>query len=155
MGNTAAASPRDAAISHTGTVEVGTTPAQRIAAFVASVEEALLDEAVVFRVGQAGVLIRLDFTDYPVQPVFLALDEHPPRATVAALPRRADVVLTMTSADLNDCLRQGEELPLRILRGDIRFEGYVRKFLRVLPVLRAAVQANDDARRAAQATPPS
>jgi hypothetical protein len=151
MVNNAAASLRDTAISPTGPVEVGTTPAQRIAAFVAAVEEALLDEAVVFRVGQAGVLIRLDFTDHPVQPVFLALDEQPPRATVTALPRRPDVVLTMTTAELNGCLRQGEELPLRILRGEIKFEGYVRKFLRVLPVLRAAVQANDDARRAAQA----
>lgn len=127
-------------------IEVGTSPAQRVTSFVAAVQEALRDEAVAFRVGQAGVLVRLDFTDRPVQPIFLALDVEPPHATVEAQARRADVVLTMTTADLDNCLRQGDELPLRILAGDIRFEGYVRKFLRVLPVLRAAVQACDEAR---------
>ncbi|WP_354698824.1 hypothetical protein [Paraconexibacter sp. AEG42_29] len=127
-------------------MEVGASPAQRVASFVDVVQEALKDDAVAFRMAQAGVLVRLDFTDRPVQPVFLALDVARPYATTEAQPRRADVVLTMTTADLDNCLRQGEELPLRILAGDIRFEGYVRKFLRVLPVLRAAVQACDAAR---------
>lgn len=117
-----------------------TSAAERIARFVDVVDTALQDEAVAFRVGAAGVLVRVDFTDRPVQPVFLALDVAPPRATLEPQARRPDVVLTMDSGYLDDCLRQGEELPLRILRGDIRFEGYVRKFLRVLPVLRAAVE---------------
>lgn len=116
------------------------TVAERITRFVEVIATALQDEAVAFRAGQAGVLVRVDFTDRPVQPIFLALDEDRPRATLDPVPRRPDVVLTMDSGYLDDCLRQGEELPLRILRGDIRFEGYVRKFLRVLPVLRAAVE---------------
>ena len=121
-------------------VEVGSSPAQRVADFVTAVNDALSEEGVAFRVSQAGVLVRLDFSDRAVQPIFLALDVQPPHASTDAPPRRPDAVLTMTTADLDDCLRQGKELPLRILSGEIKFEGYIRKFLRVLPILRAAVE---------------
>lgn len=116
------------------------TPAQRISRFTAAVEEALRDGDVARRVGQAGILVRFDFTDRPVQPVFLVLDVGRPRATTDAQGPRPDVVLTLATADLDCCLHDGEELPLRILSGEIRFEGPVRKFLRVLPVLRGSVE---------------
>lgn len=120
-----------------GTIGSGSTPAQRISSFVMAVEEALSDGEVARRVGQAGCLVRLDFTDRPVQPVFLLFDIRCPRATTDAQGPRPDVVLTLATADLDCCL---QELPLRILSGEIRFEGPVRKFLRVLPVLRGAVE---------------
>lgn len=121
----------------------GTSPAQRIDAFVTAVNTALADDSVAFRVAQAGVLVRLDFRDRAVQPVFMALDVQPPHASTQAPARRPDAVLTLATADLDDCLRLGKELPLRILSGEIRFEGYIRKFLRVLPILRAAVQEHE------------
>ncbi|MCU1678239.1 MAG: hypothetical protein JWM93_2997 [Frankiales bacterium] len=128
-------------------VEVGSSPAERISQFVTAVNDALSDADAARRVAQAGVLVRLDFTDRPVQPVFLQLDIDAPRATVDPQNRRPDAVLTLTTADLDGCLRHGEELPLRILSGEIRFQGFIRKFLRVLPVLRAAIEQRDAERR--------
>lgn len=121
------------------------TPAEQIAAFVATVSAALADDDIAERLGQAGVLVRLDCTDRPVQPIFIALDAARPHITLDPPTRRPDVVLTLTTPDLDGCLRQGVELPLRILSGEIAFEGCVRKFLRVLPVLRAEVQRLDGA----------
>jgi hypothetical protein len=41
----------------------------------------------------------------------------------------------MWSADLDAVLRKRSYLPLQILAGAVEFDGYVRKFLRVLPIL--------------------
>ena len=46
----------------------------------------------------------------------------------------------MSSTDLEGMFREGEYLPIRILSGAVSFEGHVRKFLRVLPILRGAGQ---------------
>lgn len=126
-------------------IEVGTTPAARINHYVDAVNAVLADDDVAARVAQAGVLVRLDFADRPVQPVFLRFDEDRPSATMEPQPRRPDVTLGLKTADLGDCLRQGEHLPLRILSGEISFQGPVRKFLRILPILRAALFARKTA----------
>lgn len=115
------------------------TPAERIAACVAALTAALAREEVAFRAAQAGVLVRVDCTDRAVQPIFFALDVEPVHVTLEPPTRRPDVVLTMTTEDLEASLRHGVQLPLRILSGEVAFEGPVRKFLRVLPVLRAAI----------------
>jgi hypothetical protein len=137
-----------AADDHRGldAVEVGSSAAERVRHYVEVVNAALADRAVADRVAQAGVLVRLDFGDRPVQPVFLCFDVMPPFATTEPQPRRADVTLGLNTIDLSAYLRQGEQLPLRILSGEVRFEGPVRKFLRVLPVLRAALHAQELAR---------
>lgn len=122
-------------------LEIGERAADRVARCVAAMNDALGDPDVAERVSQAGVLVRLDLADRPVQPVFLCFDRLPPLATTEPQPARPDVTLALTSADLEDALRHGEQLPLRILSGEIRFQGYVRKLLRVLPVLRAEIQA--------------
>lgn len=151
MLNVSASAGADAAHDVRGAtpVEVGSSAAERITHYVEVVNAALADREVAGRVAQAGVLVRLDFADRAVQPVFLRFDEADPSATVEPQPRRPDVTLGLTTGDLSACLRQGEQLPLRILSGEIRFEGPVRKFLRVLPVLRAALYAQETARDAA------
>lgn len=151
MLNVSASAAADAAHNVLGTrpIEVGSSAAERVAHYVDVVNAALADREVAARVAQAGVLVRLDFADRAVQPVFLRFDEAAPSATVEPQRRRPDVTLGLTTADLSACLRQGEQLPLRILSGEVRFEGPVRKFLRVLPVLRAALYAQEMARAAA------
>jgi len=129
--------------------EVGRSAAERIQHYVDVVNAALADRDVGDRVAQAGVLVRLDFADRAVQPVFLRFDDAAPSATLEPQARRPDVTLALTTADLGACLRQGEQLPLRILSGEIRFQGPVRKFLRVLPVLRTALYAQETARAGA------
>jgi hypothetical protein len=44
----------------------------------------------------------------------------------------------MWSADLEAVLSRSDFLPLQILSGDVQFQGFVRKLLRVLPILTAA-----------------
>lgn len=118
---------------------VEATPASRIADTVAAITDAFAREEVAAKVRQAGVLVRMDCTDRAVQPIFLILDEDPVRVTLDPPGRRPDVVLTMTTESLEAGVRDGVALPLRILSGEVRFHGPVRKFLRVLPVLRAAM----------------
>lgn len=115
------------------------TPAARIADTVAALDGVFALEEVAAKVRQAGVLLRLDCTDRAVQPIFLILDEDPVRVTLDPPGRRPDVVLTLTTESLRAVMCYGVALPLRILSGEIAFQGPVRKFLRVLPVLRAAM----------------
>ena len=111
--------------------------------FVAAVEAALAVEDVNQRMTTAGVLVRIDLVDRPVQPILLGFDATPAYVTLEARAQRADVVLKLSSGDLHDAVFRSGELPLRILSGAVPFEGNVRKFLRVLPVLRAEVLAQE------------
>lgn len=113
---------------------------RRAARFVDAVARALADAQTNAGVGQAGVDVRLNLTDRPDRPLHLLLAKAPARITAEPQLGRPDVCVTLTSADLDCFLRDAEQLPLRILAGDIAFQGYVRKLLRVLPILRAGVE---------------
>lgn len=115
--------------------------------FVRAVEAALAVEDVNARMTTAGVLVRIDVTDRAMQPVLLGFDTKPAYVTQEPRAQRADVVIKLRSDELGDAIFRSGELPLRILSGAVRFEGNVRKFLRVLPVLRAEVLAQERRRR--------
>ncbi|EHN11017.1 hypothetical protein PAI11_21510 [Patulibacter medicamentivorans] len=92
------------------------------------------------RLAQADVRALIEVTDVPDATVALLLDREPPRVVVGAiLDEEPTVRLYLTAADLDGMLDQGTHLPMAILAGEVRFEGAVRKLLRVLPILRGAV----------------
>lgn len=121
----------------------GDRAVERVREFVDAVASALAVEDINQRVMTAGVLVRIDVSDRPVQPILLGFDADPAYVTLEPRAQRADVVLKLASDDLHDTVFRSGELPLRILSGAVPFEGNVRKFLRVLPVLRAEVLAQD------------
>jgi hypothetical protein len=135
--------PHDQAIPAGAPADDVERVASRVRDFAAAVESALAVEDVNQRMSTAGVLVRIDLADRAVQPILLGFDTSPAYVTLEARAQRADVVLKLSSDDLHDTVFRSGELPLRILSGAVPFEGNVRKFLRVLPVLRAEVLAQE------------
>lgn len=107
----------------------------RLTGFVARLSSAINDRAVASRLETAGVVVKIRLIDVPAT-LTLLLDHHPPSVIATATEHRPDVRLAMRFEDLVGTFAQGSYLPLEILAGRIEFEGAVRKFLRVLPVLR-------------------
>jgi hypothetical protein len=107
----------------------------RVDRFVNVLERAVAEPDVSERLCTAGVRVRIDLKDLPGTVITLRLDEPPARVALGSADIRPDVRLWMWSADLEAVLRKRRHLPLQILSGAVEFEGYVRKLLRVLPIL--------------------
>ncbi|MEV4420557.1 SCP2 sterol-binding domain-containing protein [Patulibacter sp. NPDC049589] len=118
----------------------GPTPSTAATRFVADVERALEDPQTARRLSLAGVRARIDVTDAG-EAVTLLLDRFPPQVLLGTGSQEPTVRLAVGSDDLDSMLAEGSHLPMAILAGDVVFEGSVRKLLRVLPILRAAVDA--------------
>jgi len=103
-----------------------------------------LDDEASERLGVSGIVVRIDVTDLPDQVITLLFDRTPAQAVGHRLPIREDVRLCMSSTDLDGMFREGEYLPMKILSGAVAFEGHVRKFLRILPILRGAATRQID-----------
>jgi hypothetical protein len=143
-------------MAHTPLVGVGsTTPApatqpamseqsasDRLATFIERLEVALNDRVISERLASAKTVVRIELLDLPGHGVTLGLDEAP--ATVRAAPptEPAEVQLWMTSADLDALASEDVFLPIKITSGEVRYEGFVRKFLRVIPILRDALNGD-------------
>jgi len=108
---------------------------RRLDRFMKILTAALADDDVSERVCRAGISVRIELKDLPDTFVTLALDAPPARALYGTHGISPDVRLWMWSADLEAILAQRSYLPLQILAGEVEFEGYVRKLLRVLPIL--------------------
>jgi hypothetical protein len=122
--------------------EITSLARRRFDRFAETLEAVFEDADVTTRLAQAGVVVRIDLTDLPGAVATLMLDRAPAEFAIRSMPARPDVRLHMRSADLEAMFREGEYLPMQILSGAVTFEGYVRKFLRVLPILcHAASQA--------------
>ena len=121
------------------------SPERMLDRFVEIIESALREPDARERLSQAGVVVRIDVVDIPGGVVTLLLEPPTPELAVRSLSVRPDVRLYLRSADLEEVLAEGEYLPLQILAGAVTFDGHIRKFLRVLPILRHAAE---DAARA-------
>ncbi|MCW3063164.1 MAG: hypothetical protein JWN32_336 [Solirubrobacterales bacterium] len=107
----------------------------RVDRFMDVLGRTLEDADVAERLCKAGVRVRIDLKDLPGTVVMLLFAEPPARIAVGLPEVHPDVRLWMWSADLESVLRKRTHLPLQILAGAVEFEGYVRKLLRVLPIL--------------------
>lgn len=119
--------------------DVTTLARHRLDRFMDVLVDAIAVDDVAHRLARAGVQVRIDLNDLPDTVITLQLDSSPVKVVFGS-PRRPDVRLWMWSADLEAVLHRGDYLPMQILAGKTRFEGTVRKFLRVLPILTGAVQ---------------
>jgi hypothetical protein len=107
----------------------------RVDRFVDVLGRTLEDADVAERLCKAGVSVRIDLKDLPGTVIMLLFAEPPARIAMGLPKVHPDVRLWMWSADLESVLRKRTHLPLQILAGAVEFEGYVRKLLRVLPIL--------------------
>ena len=106
-------------------------------AFVRRLRRVLAEPQIAARVAAAGITVRIDLTDAPGRSVALLLDRMPPVVEDAGpAPGNPTVRLMLDSHELDALLHQGSHLPMAILDGAVTFEGSVRKFLRVMPILR-------------------
>jgi hypothetical protein len=110
-----------------------------LAQFIDRLRRALATPAAAAAVAPAPIVVRIDLTDVEGPPVMLRLDRSPPEVYLGTPDVSPDVRLWMSFADLVSTFSDGSFLPMEILGGGVRFEGMVRKFLRVLPGLRDAV----------------
>ena len=110
----------------------------RVARFVDLLTQALEDPALADRLASTGAVVQVDLDDAPGSPVTFLFDRSP-ASVMAGQPERADIRLWMSIDDLESLADEARFLPMRITRGEVRFEGCVRKFLRVVPILRRAL----------------
>jgi len=120
--------------------DVSSMAQRRYKRFIRRVEERLADEDVARRLTVAGVTVRIDLDDVPAAPLMLLLDGEVAQLARATGAEHPDVRIGMCSVDLDAIFDAGQYLPLQILSGAVTFEGCVRKFLRVLPILRADIE---------------
>ncbi|PTL59569.1 hypothetical protein [Paraconexibacter algicola] len=108
-------------------------------AFVSIMTQAMNDSELTRRLASAEVVANIHLRDSPQDLVLaLHLDRTPIELTAGAVPG-AEVDLFI---DTDDVMRfwTGEiNLAMRILHGDIAYEGPVRKLLRVVPIARRLV----------------
>jgi hypothetical protein len=109
--------------------------------FVALVRRALRDPAVARRLGESGIVVRIDVAGDPAESATLLLDRIPAEVAIGPPAYRETIRLRLTGADLAAFWRHDVSLPLKILSGEIAYEGQVRRLLRVMPILRAAIIA--------------
>lgn len=118
-------------------------PSGHVARFVERVGGALDGPGVAERVILADVRVRIDVTDEPGATISLLLDRDPPRVVPGVLGDEPTVRLSLTAMHLDAMLDDSTHLPMAILNGDVTFEGAVRKLLRVMPIIRGAVEATE------------
>jgi hypothetical protein len=109
--------------------------------FVARVGRALRDASVARRLGESGIVVRIDVAGDPPASATLLLDRTPAEVMVGPPAYRESIRLRLAGADLAAFWRHDVSLPLKILSGEITYEGQVRRLLRVMPTLRAAIIA--------------
>jgi hypothetical protein len=124
--------------SATNAAPVPSIAEHRMQRFMRVLQLAFAQDDVAERLSKAGVTVRISLKDLPQTSVMLLLDRSPSRVEAGTGEGRPDVWLSMWSADLEAVLSRSDFLPLQILSGNVQFQGFVRKLLRVLPILTAA-----------------
>jgi hypothetical protein len=115
---------------------------ERLSELVDCIGEAVQSRPVADRLAEAGIVVRIDLHDAPGTSLTLLFDRTPPAAIVGTPPDWPSVRLWITLDDLEAIFREGTYLPMKIVSGEVRFEGTVRKLLRVMPILRRALAAS-------------
>lgn len=102
--------------------------------FAATIEEAANHPELLRRLAKAGTTVEVSLADEPSLCVTLLLDRTP----IEVLEGGGDteVRLQIASFDLGHVWSEDFQLPMAIVRGRVRVGGPVRKFLRVVPILR-------------------
>jgi hypothetical protein len=118
--------------------EVPSSVRHRVERFAELLEAVFADRETAERLSVAGVMVQITVTDVPGVTMTLLLNQSPAELMRGIAHDRPDVRLRMRSADLDAMVRDGQYLPMHILSGEVSFDGCVRKFLRVLPIMRAA-----------------
>jgi hypothetical protein len=99
------------------------------------------------KLARADTSIRITLADEPDLGVTLRLDRTP--IEVVDDSTDAEVALTIASVDLDRLCSPEFHLAMAIARGRVQYQGDVRKFLRVTPIVRHAsllpTQSTDDA----------
>jgi hypothetical protein len=107
--------------------------------FIELMQDALAHADESARLGEAGIVVRIDVTDVPGTIITLLLDRTPPALILGTAEHWPTVRLWMAAGDLEAFHSEASYLPLKIVSGEVRFEGMVRKLLRIMPVLRNAL----------------
>lgn len=112
--------------------------------FVRRIRRIVADPQIAARVSAAGLTVRIDLSDLPDRSLALLFDRNPPSVEESgAALARPTVRLLLDSRELDAMLNEGSHLPMAILGGAVTFEGSVRKFLRVMPILRGGAMQFD------------
>jgi hypothetical protein len=104
--------------------------------FCAAMETAAADPRLTHRLARANTTVHLALADEPDLDVTLLLDREPIEVVDGDTP--ADVDVTIASVDLDRLCSPDFHLAMAIARGRVHYEGNVRRFLRVTPVVRHA-----------------
>jgi phospholipid/cholesterol/gamma-HCH transport system ATP-binding protein len=103
--------------------------------FVAALERVAADPEISKRLALADTTVEFVLADDPDLSATLLLDRTPIEVADGG---EAEVRLDIASFDLGQLWSQEFQLPMAIARGRVRAAGPVRKFLRVVPILREA-----------------
>lgn len=107
--------------------------------FCHAIETAADDPRLSSVLSRANTTVRIQLADDPELGVTLLLDRDPVELVDDAID--AEVSLNIVSVDLARLHSSDFHLPMAIVRGRVGYEGPIRKFLRVTPVIRHASPA--------------
>ena len=113
--------------------------------FVRAIAEGVHDAGLDDRVSQASTTVTLTLADEPTCVCTLLLDRSPIEIREGAAD--GECGLSIASVDLERIWSRDFHLPMAIARGRVGVRGPVRKFLRVVPILRSAGVAYNELRK--------
>jgi hypothetical protein len=102
--------------------------------FCGHFETAREDDRIGRRLAQAQTTVQVDLADEPDLCVTLLLDRSP--IEILNGEHASEVEMTLSSVDLDRMWSRDFHLPMAIARGRVGVRGPVRKFLRVMPIVR-------------------
>jgi phospholipid/cholesterol/gamma-HCH transport system ATP-binding protein len=117
-----------------GVTDARSQAARSLERFRAAIEDAALDEHVARRLGQADTTLRIELADEPDLAITLGL--QPAQIEVGSGNVPAEVEIVISSVDLERLWSTDFHLAMAIARGRVVVDGPVRKFLRVMPIVR-------------------
>jgi hypothetical protein len=109
---------------------------QALERFCAAMEAAADDPRLSATLARAGTTVRIELADEPDLAVTLLLDRTPVEVVDGGTD--SEVSLSIASVDLDRLCSPDFHLSMAIGRGRVQYDGNVRKFLRVTPVVRHA-----------------
>lgn len=108
-------------------------PAAILDAAAATLEEAAADPQRATRLAVVGTTVAFDVRDLPGDPLVVRLGPDAVAVDDAGGP--AEIRLELDAVDVHEMFAGGLHLPMKIAAGRVGYEGPVRRFLRVAPVV--------------------
>ncbi len=138
-------SQQTAAVSH-----ARATAQAALRSFQARIQAAADNERLANRLAVANTSVRIELADEPDLAIALLLDSDGVRVVHGDTP--TETVLSLSSVDLERLRSDHFNLPMAIARGRVAATGPVRKFLRVMPIVRALPDPDEPPVEAAAGT---